>query len=306
MKPHYCLLMLCITLLGCRSTYLTVGDDNLPQYLSAENPNLPLVSAHRGGRFYVGKPENSMAVFRHVMRHVPAVLEVDVQMSRDSVLFLFHDDELNRTSTGKGLAASYQWKDLRRLRLVDDYDQVTRYRIPTLDKVLRWADEKTILALDLKYGVPPELIIDAIRAHEAEDYALIICYNLEEAEEIFKMAPDLVMSVSMPERKDVLAHEGAGIPPENCVAFTGTRLSDPTFYHFLQSRNIPSILGTMYEADVQWREGDESGYMEAREAGIQILATDHPIEVVEIIREYTYMHPEEANRDLFSDPVPRG
>ncbi|MCP5271718.1 MAG: glycerophosphodiester phosphodiesterase [Burkholderiaceae bacterium] len=69
--------------------------------------------AHRGA----GKlaPENTLAAFRLGASYGYRAFECDVKLSADGVPFLLHDAELERTTSGHGLAARLLWADLSRL-----------------------------------------------------------------------------------------------------------------------------------------------------------------------------------------------
>lgn len=255
-----------------------VHHQDLAAYLSPSTPDLPNVSAHRGGRFFHGLPENSLSLFQYVSSSVSVFIECDVQMSKDSVLFLLHDDSLNRTTTGMGLASNKNWQELQEYMLVDDYDSITSEKIPSLESVLRWAKGNAILALDIKDSVPIERLIELIRESEMENGVLLIAYNLDEAVMLHEYAPDLVLSVSMTEVQDIEDHAKAGIPLRQCVAFTGTRLQSPELYTTLRENGILSIVGTMYEFDQEFRTTREDVYVPLFNAGVNILATDHPLE----------------------------
>ena len=73
----------------------------------------PLWIAHRGA----GKlaPENTLAAFRLGASHGHTAFECDVKLSADGVPFLLHDDTLERTSNGQGVAGDCQWSELSRL-----------------------------------------------------------------------------------------------------------------------------------------------------------------------------------------------
>ena len=73
----------------------------------------PFWIAHRGA----GKqaPENTMAAFRVGIAAGFVGFECDVQLSRDGVPFLLHDDDLDRTTNGSGLACAKDWQELARL-----------------------------------------------------------------------------------------------------------------------------------------------------------------------------------------------
>lgn len=70
----------------------------------------PLWIAHRGA----GKlaPENTLAAFRVGASHGYRAFECDVKLSADGVGFLLHDDTLDRTSTGQGVAGDQPWEAL--------------------------------------------------------------------------------------------------------------------------------------------------------------------------------------------------
>jgi len=69
--------------------------------------------AHRGA----GKlaPENTLAAFRLGASHGYRMFECDAKLSADGVVFLLHDDTLERTSSGHGLGGGQPWSALSRL-----------------------------------------------------------------------------------------------------------------------------------------------------------------------------------------------
>lgn len=285
MKNSLLLLAICFAFVFGNRGYSQIPDQDLASYLSPSTPNLPRVSAHRGGRCFHGLPENSLSLFRYVTSAIPAFIECDIQMSADSVLFLLHDDSLQRTTTGIGLARSYTWGELQEFTLVDDYKSITDEKIPSLESILRWAKGNAILMLDIKEDVPIELLVQLIREYQVENNVLLIAYTLEDAVMLHQYAPDLVLSATMNEISDIEEHDEAGIPLRQCVAFTGTRLQSPELYKALREKGILSILGTMNEADHQFRGGSSDVYGPLYEAGIDILATDHPIHAAKLLEE---------------------
>jgi glycerophosphoryl diester phosphodiesterase len=70
----------------------------------------PFWIAHRGaGR---AAPENTLAAFRAGAALGYTAFECDVQVSRDGMPFLLHDDTLARTTNGHGLACEKPWHAL--------------------------------------------------------------------------------------------------------------------------------------------------------------------------------------------------
>ena len=70
----------------------------------------PHIVAHRGG----GKlaPENTLAAIDVGARYGHTMIEFDAKLSKDGQIFLLHDDNLERTSNGWGVAGELAWNDL--------------------------------------------------------------------------------------------------------------------------------------------------------------------------------------------------
>ena len=84
--------------------------------------------AHRGGASYA--PENTMAAFNAAMKRGIKNIEFDVQLSKDRVPMVMHDDTVDRTTNGKGKVNEMTLAQLKSLTTGDGED------IPTLDEAL--------------------------------------------------------------------------------------------------------------------------------------------------------------------------
>ncbi|MEO9386359.1 glycerophosphodiester phosphodiesterase family protein, partial [Chromobacterium phragmitis] len=73
----------------------------------------PEVVAHRGGGTLA--PENTVAGFREGVRYGYRAAECDVKLSADNVCFLLHDDTVDRTSNGEGVARAKTMAELSQL-----------------------------------------------------------------------------------------------------------------------------------------------------------------------------------------------
>jgi glycerophosphoryl diester phosphodiesterase len=263
--------------------YFHIEKGQLPQFLKHDGTTFPLISAHRGGRNLAGYPENAVETFEHVLQYTHAIIECDIVQSKDSVLYLMHDRSLDRTTTGSGKVTSQNWAAVKNLYLIDDFGDTTDFHPPRLDEVLKWTKGKAILALDVKRGVPFERVVEQIQAHQVEDYTHIIVYNLDDAQKVYQLDPSLMMSVSIRNDNEWQAFRQSGIPPENVVAFTGTIRSDAALYKSLHDAGILCIQGTMGNIDRQAQARGEEVYQALIKQGIDILATDRPIEAAKAV-----------------------
>ena len=105
-----------------------------------------MVVAHRGDWRYA--PENSIAAIEHSIAVGVDVVELDLQLSKDSVLFVIHDSKLDRTTTGKGRISDWTADSLRTLKLKNGAGIRTMHSLPTLEEAMLTAKGKVLVNLD--------------------------------------------------------------------------------------------------------------------------------------------------------------
>ena len=100
----------------------------------SKNWPYPSIVAHRGGGSLA--PENTLAAIDVGARHGHKMIEFDVKLSQDGQIFLLHDDTLERTSNGWGVAGDLPWEKLFQLDVGDWYSTAFRgERLPLLSEV---------------------------------------------------------------------------------------------------------------------------------------------------------------------------
>lgn len=245
----------------------------------------PIISVHRGGKSIEFYPENAIETMVYVNNYIPtAIFEIDVAQTKDNQLVLLHDNTLDRTTIGTGKLTEYTYLELQAFNLEDDFGNKTTFKIPLFNTVLKWAKtNNVVLTVDVKRSVAIETVIDAIRTEKAEDVCVIITYDIKQAQKAYILAPELLLSVSARNEKELdwLLH--SNIPTENMLAFTGTRLSPDGFYKKVHSYGIKTILGTLGNLDKQAASKDEVPYKVWQEKGVDIFATDRPFAVAKTL-----------------------
>jgi glycerophosphoryl diester phosphodiesterase len=101
--------------------------------------------AHRG-LYHKEKaiPENSMAAFQNAIDHHYGI-ELDIQLSSDELMFVFHDDDTKRMTSFCGILEELDSKMIKGLRL-----ESTEERIPLFSEVLKLVSGKVPLLIELK------------------------------------------------------------------------------------------------------------------------------------------------------------
>lgn len=105
-----------------------------------------MVVAHRGD--WRNAPENSVWAIKKAIEAGVDMAEIDLKMTKDSVLILLHDRTIDRTTTGKGKPSDFTIAELKELYLRDGAGHPTRMRIPTLEEILILSKGKIFLNLD--------------------------------------------------------------------------------------------------------------------------------------------------------------
>jgi len=279
------LIFLLITGFTCKEHKQNKNSSTLLESFKYSKGADPIISVHRGGKGIAGYPENCLETIKYIHKRIPAIFEVDIAQTKDNVLVLMHDNNLERTTTGQGRINKYNYNELLNFNLVDDYGTPTVFQIPRFQDVLNWAkNNDVVLTVDIKRSVNVQDVIDAIRKNNAEDVSIIITYDLKQAQRAYKLAPELLLSVSArnDQELDWLVH--SNIPTENMVAFTGTRLSSPELYEKIHSYGMKCILGALGNLDNRAKTRGDRLYQDWISQGIDIIATDRPLAVAETLK----------------------
>lgn len=114
--------------------------------LLSRDPSKVFVASHRAD--WRNWPENSLEGINSAIEMGVDIVEVDLQLTKDSVLILMHDAKLDRTSTGKGKISETTYDEIKKMRLKNGASIYTRHSIPTLEEVLLLAKDRVMLNLD--------------------------------------------------------------------------------------------------------------------------------------------------------------
>jgi glycerophosphoryl diester phosphodiesterase len=101
------------------------------------NQNIPLLMAHRGLPWDF--PENTLLSFQRAIDLGADIIEFDVQQTKDGVLIIMHDQDINRTTTGSGSVSEINYCELIKSKVL--YTKNGPYKqsqqIPKLSDLLK-------------------------------------------------------------------------------------------------------------------------------------------------------------------------
>ena len=100
--------------------------------------------AHRGLHFGVKIPENSLLAFKNAVEKNYGI-ELDITISKDNQIVVFHDDTLNRLCNVSGNIEEFDYSYLKSLKLYE-----TNEFIPLFSEVLEIIDSKVEIFIEIK------------------------------------------------------------------------------------------------------------------------------------------------------------
>jgi glycerophosphoryl diester phosphodiesterase len=142
----------------------------------------PLIIAHRGAS--AEAPENTLASFRRALALRVDGIELDVQLSRDGVPMVFHDDTLDRLTGRRGSIAHFTRRELRGF-------SVRGESIPALTEVLALTRDRCVVQVELKRGTPVGPVVEAVRRARAAFAVILASFEPELIAEARQQAPHL-------------------------------------------------------------------------------------------------------------------
>jgi len=138
--------------------------------------------AHRGASGYY--PENTILAFEKAIEMGCDGIETDVQLSKDGILVLCHDEKIDRTTDGTGFIKDYTYSELCQFDAGIKFGEEFRgLKIPVLDDILRLAKENgLIINLELKtnvieYESLEEMVIDKVHYYGLQDKIILSSFN---------------------------------------------------------------------------------------------------------------------------------
>lgn len=126
------------------------------------------IMGHRGAPAY--EPENTLRSIRRALKMGVAAVEVDVQLTRDGLLVVIHDDTLDRTTNGHGAVQDFTFAELRAL------DAGKGEPIPSLKEVVDLIKGRAHLVVELKQPEAAPALLQFFQDHLIFDAAQVISF----------------------------------------------------------------------------------------------------------------------------------
>ncbi|MCY6371440.1 glycerophosphodiester phosphodiesterase [Clostridium ganghwense] len=227
--------------------------------------------AHRGASAYY--PENTMLAFEKALKLGATGIETDVQMTKDGIPILMHNELVNRTTNGRGLVKNYTYKEIRKLDAGSWFRKDFKgLKVPSLEELMEFLKCKNIkLNIELKNNIVlyegiEKKVLDMVYKYNMQNRVIISSFNhytLEKCKEISQ------------EIKIGLLYVSGLYEPEKYAK----RLKGEALHPYFYSLMLPGIIEEIQEAGIMINTYtvDEKKYMRFFvDKGVDGIITNYP------------------------------
>lgn len=156
-----------------------------------------LCVAHRGASGEA--PENTLIAARHALAY-PFVqwMEIDVQLSKDGIPVVIHDDRVNRTTNGKGKVGELTAAELGQLDAGRWFGRsFAGEPVPTLEQMLEATSGRCRLNIELKslngnYPLLEQKVIELLYKRQLQYDTVLTSFDPDSLYKVKQISPELM------------------------------------------------------------------------------------------------------------------
>ncbi len=250
---------------------------------SREAYQRPLVIAHRGGSHLF--PENTMVAMCGAAALGVDVLEMDARLSADNILFLFHDNEIQRITGKDGVFYDYNASDLATMNAAAHFTSTPHdfVAIPKLRDVLQQFAETDIrFLIEIKDSawraeVAVHRLIQLIDHFSLHDRVMIASFYSKPIHQVRRHSTQWITSAPMVEATTIVLLDMLYLgwlydsPPARALQLPQTSFGIP-----LGNANVVQRLHARTMAAHYWTINQREDMVKLIAAGADGIVTDRP------------------------------
>jgi len=220
------------------------------------NDGVPLTIAHRGDP--AAAPENTLPAFDAALSSGADVLELDLRMTADEQVVIFHDELLDRTTDASGPLADRTLAELQTLDAGSWYGSAwAGTRIPTFNDflpLLQASDARALIELKGLWTVEAmRPIIAGIYRYGVQDRVVLASFELPTLFELWREAPSISRAVIVRRLPDDPVAFAASVGAKTVVTSLRSFRVDPEAASTLRAAGITVIVYTLNRGDL-WQQ----------------------------------------------------
>lgn len=257
------------------------------------------VVAHRGvagGNI----PCNTMTAYETALKQGADMIEVDVDMTADGVLIIFHPKMEKHHLGLDGSLNNLTWDEVSKLRYVN-YDRVpTQFGILRFEEVLEHFKGRCFINVDKFWGHPVE-IQEAIRRHGMSEQILVKSDLKDDVIKVLKeVAPELpfmpIVKATHPSHEMLMSSDINYVGVEVLFSNEEQEVASPEFIDRMHRDgklvwansiiyNVKAQLSAGHSDDTALSESMEKGWGWLADRGFDVIQTDWPLMLINFLKE---------------------
>ena len=165
----------------------------------------PLIWGHRGASGHA--PENTLPAFQLAADMGADGVELDVQLTRDGIPVVCHDETVDRTGSGAGWLKDFSYSEIRKLDFSFGNAAYEGVKIPTLEEVFDLlAPSGLTVNIEIKTGIIfydriEEKVLKLVRDKNWEDRVIYSSFNHYTVRRIRELDPAAKVGLLYAEEK---------------------------------------------------------------------------------------------------------
>ncbi len=144
------------------------------------------VGAHQGGA--IDLAGNTIHRFEEAYQYGADIVEMDLQITKDGVIIVYHDNYLERFTNCTGLVVDKTWAEIQKC------DKLYFYKINSLEEVLKWSNGKIIINAEFKFISSVVPAIELVKKYNAYDW---VYFQTKSDPAIYQAARDFDPDVAL-------------------------------------------------------------------------------------------------------------
>lgn len=249
-----------------------------PYHLFKYNPSKGddfTIIAHRGASAYY--PENTLPSFEGAITMGADMIELDVQLTSDKEVVVYHYEKVSRRTDGRGKVADYSLTSLKKLDAGSWFDKKYKNtRIPTLVEILDICKNKIAVNIEIKTEAVSKMFFGGI---EEKCLKIVEQNGMREHVVFSSFDPHAIMHLKQIDNKAAVAvlfekkHYGSKLPSDvmdsvgadvfNCSAYELNK----KWLANIKAKNIPVNIYTV---------NDKKKMKKFLDMGVNGIFTDKP------------------------------
>lgn len=228
-----------------------------------------MVIAHRGAAG--DAPENTLAAFRLALQQQCDAIELDIHLSQDGEIVVFHDEMLDRTTNLRGLLGEQPLAEIQRADAGAWFsNEYAGEHIPLLREVLELVPQEIDLNVELKlsYGERIEQkVVDLLREYGRLSSVIFSSYDHRMLYHLKQLAPEARIS---------LVYDAKLLRPIRLIEDFELEVEAVSLHHTMVEREEVMAIRNSGRQVIVWTVNEEEEMKRMIDCGVSAIITDYP------------------------------